>query len=124
LDIGGTCDARDQRGVPRTGPCDAGAYERVLCHGSVVDIVGTPHDDELSGGKLPDTFLGLGGDDEFQGSLDDDVACGGDGDDHLIGGPGDDRLFGDHGADRLEGEQGIDRCVGSQGHDRLVTCER
>lgn len=126
------CAARDQRGAPRGVPCDAGAYERVLCSGRPVNIVGTPGDDVLSGGREPDTFLGLGGDDEFQGSLAEDRACGGPGADHLIGGPGDDVLVGQAGDDHLEGEDGDDRllggpgtdtCVGGAGRDDLAACE-
>ena len=119
LDLGGTCGRRDQRGAPRDGRCDAGAYERVLCLGRPVNIVGTPGDEELSGGREPDTFLGLGGDDEFQGSLADDRACGGRGRDHLIGGPGPDVLVGGLGADELEGEEGNDLLRGGAGPDGL-----
>ncbi|HEX6845148.1 MAG TPA: choice-of-anchor Q domain-containing protein, partial [Actinomycetota bacterium] len=122
IDVGGDCVAHDQRGAPR-GRCDAGAYERVLCAGRAVDIVGTRGDDDLSGGREPDTFLGLGGDDFFQGSLADDIACGGRGDDVLWGGPDDDALRGGHGNDRLDGEGGVDRCVGGPGRDRLRACE-
>jgi Ca2+-binding RTX toxin-like protein len=119
LDRGGDCPHRDQRGAPRGGRCDAGAYERVLCLGRPVNIVGTPGSEELSGGREPDTFLGLGGDDEFQGSLADDRACGGRGDDHLIGGPGSDILAGGGGADRIDGEQGGDVLRGGRGADEL-----
>jgi CSLREA domain-containing protein len=122
IDLGGRCSRADQRGAPRDR-CDAGAYERVLCLGQVVNIVGTPGDDELSGGQGPDGFLGLGGDDEFQGSLDRDVGCGGRGDDHLIGGPGNDRLAGGSGRDELDGEEGRDRCWGGPGRDELIACE-
>lgn len=133
LDVISTgCARRDQRGAPRDTPCDAGAYERVLCLGRPVNVVGTPGDDELSGGREPDTFLGLRGDDEFQGSLADDRACGGGGNDRLIGGPDDDVLAGQRGDDLLEGEDGhdlllggpgIDRCVGGPGRDDLRACE-
>jgi hypothetical protein len=54
----------------------------VLCLGRPVGIVGSPGDDELAGGREPDTFLGLGGDDRFQGSLAGDRACGARGNDH------------------------------------------
>lgn len=132
LGIGNLCTARDQRGAPRGEPCDAGAYERVVCLGRPVNIVGTPGDDELSGGREPDTFLGLAGDDEFQGSLAGDRACGGPGADHLIGGPGEDVLAGQDGDDLLEGEDGddrllggpgVDRCIGGPGRDETVACE-
>ena len=91
------------RRCDRSG-CDSGAYELVFCLGRPVTIVGTPGDDDLSGGLQRDVFLGLGGDDVFQGSLDVDRACGGMGDDHLIGGPGDDQLAGNPGRDLLIGE--------------------
>jgi Ca2+-binding RTX toxin-like protein len=123
LDVGGSCAGRDQRGAPRTDTCDAGAYERVLCHGRAVNIVGTSGPDELSGGIDPDTFLGLGGADEFQGSIGRDVMCGGEGRDHLLGGPDEDRLYGGPGADVLDGEGGVDRCVGGPGDDRRIACE-
>ena len=123
IDLGGGCIRADQRGAPRDGPCDAGAYERVLCRGRAVDIVGTPGDDDLSGGRERDTFLGLGGDDDFQGSLDRDRACGGAGDDHLIGGPDEDVLVGGRGNDVLDGEGGRDRCLGGPGRDDRIDCE-
>lgn len=123
LDLGGACASRDQRGAPRDDACDAGAYERVLCRGRAVDVVGTAGDDDLAGGRARDTFLGLGGDDVFQGSLDRDRACGGDGDDHLIGGPAEDVLVGGDGDDVLDGEGGVDRCLGGPGRDRRVDCE-
>jgi CSLREA domain-containing protein len=124
IDIGGGCGPRDQRGAPRDRSCDTGAYELVRCRGRAVDIVGTPGDDDLTGGRDPDTFLGLGGNDAFQGSLGRDLACGGEGQDHLIGGPGDDVLAGGRGADELDGEGGADRCIGGRGRDEIVACER
>jgi CSLREA domain-containing protein len=129
LDVGGWCTARDQRGVPRRDRCDVGAYELVRCLGRPVDIVGTQGDDDMSGGRDPDTFLGLGGDDAFQGSLADDRACGGPGNDRLIagpgrdrllGGPGDDRLIGEDGADVLRGGLGVDTYFGGPGRDLCI----
>ncbi len=120
VDLAGDCGERDQRGAPRDRRCDAGAYELVHCLGVVVNIVGTPHDDELSGGRGPDAFLGLDGDDEFQGSIGDDRACGGAGGDLLIAGPGEDRFDGGAGDDRVRGEAGDDRLAGGPGRDRLA----
>jgi CSLREA domain-containing protein len=123
------CGGRDQRGAPRDRRCDAGAYEVVRCLGKRVNIVGTPHADEFSGGRGRDVFLGMGGDDEFQGSIGKDRACGGAGNDLLIAGPGDDRFDGDAGNDRVRGESGGDVIWGGEGRDRLVggpgddTCE-
>lgn len=123
-DLAGDCSlrdnaGRDQRGAPRDRRCDAGAYEVVRCLGRIVNIVGTPGDDELSGGRGPDAFIGLGGNDEFQGSIGADRACGGTGDDLLIAGPGDDRFHGRVGNDRLRGESGGDVLYGGPGRDRL-----
>ena len=120
LDVGGTCSPSDQRGAPRQGRCDAGAYELVRCLGRPVDIVGTRGDDEFSGGRDPDTFMGLIGNDEFQGSLDDDLGCGNAGNDLLLGGPGPDALKGGPGRDRLEGEDGNDELIGGPGTDVLI----
>lgn len=117
LDVGGWCPARDQRGAPRRDRCDVGAYELVRCLARPVDIVGTGGDDDMSGGRDPDTFLGLHGDDEFQGSLADDRACGGPGNDRLIAGPGPDLLSGGRSADRLWGEDGDDILRGGSGQD-------
>jgi Ca2+-binding RTX toxin-like protein len=113
---GGVCLSFDQRGAPRTD-CDSGAYELVLCLDRPVTIVGTPGDDDLSGGLQRDVFLGLGGDDVFQGSLNVDRACGGKGDDRLIGGPGEDQLTGYRGRDVLLGESGDDLLIGGPGAD-------
>jgi CSLREA domain-containing protein len=119
LNVGGVCPLADQRGAPRAGRCDAGAYERVLCLGRAVNIVGSRGPDELSGGRNPDAFLGLGGNDRFQGSLGKDTACGGSGNDRLRGGPGPDRLSGGLGNDRLKGEGGDDTLRSGSGFDRL-----
>jgi CSLREA domain-containing protein len=128
---GSGCQPTDQRGAPRSD-CDSGAYELVLCLDRTVTIVGTPGDDDLSGGLGRDVFLGLGGDDVFQGSLDVDRACGGKGSDRLIAGPGNDRLAGNRGRDILLGEggddlliggPGIDRCRGGPGNDITRRCE-
>ena len=127
--IAGECGGRDQRGAPRDRRCDAGAYEVVRCLGKPVNIVGTPDDDELSGGRGSDVFLGMGGNDEFQGSVGEDRACAGPGDDLLIAGPGNDRFHGEAGNDRVRGETGDDVLHGGDGRDRLSggpgedTCE-
>jgi CSLREA domain-containing protein len=131
LGRGTGCASTDQRGAPRRD-CDSGAYELVLCLERPVTIVGTPGDDDLSGGIGRDVFLGLGGNDEFQGSLDADRACGRTGDDRLIGGPGNDRLAGNAGSDVLRGEDGkdlllgglgVDVCRGGAGRDTTHRCE-
>ena len=35
------CKGTDQRGVPRTGPCDTGAYQYERCDTAVINVVGT-----------------------------------------------------------------------------------
>ena len=134
LDTGGRgCGSADQRGAPRRDLCDAGAYELVRCLGRAVDVVGTPGHDDLSGGRKPDTFLGLAGNDTFQGSVAGDRACAGVGNDRLIGGPGPDRLAGASGDDRIRGEDGddvlwggsgTDILHGGSGHDRCILSDR
>jgi hypothetical protein len=119
-DLAGDCGGRDQRGAPRDRRCDAGAYEIVRCLGRPVNIVGTPDEDELSGGRGRDVFLGMAGSDEFQGSIGRDRACGGPGDDLLIAGPGNDRFAGEAGDDRVKGEAGRDLLYAGPGRDQLV----
>ena len=114
---GGTaCPATDQRGVPRTlgGRCDTGAYERVSCHGKLVNVVGTSGADVLVGTSAADGILALGG---------DDVLRGGDGADGLCGGNGNDQLFGEAGADFLDGGADTDTCDGGTEADQAVGCE-
>ena len=119
IDAGADCRGADQRGARRDGACDAGAYELVRCAGVLVNVVGTRHDDELSGGRPDDGLLGQAGDDELQGSIGADGVCGGHGSDRLLGGPGDDRIIGSSGDDRLSGEDGDDRLHGGAGRNTL-----
>ncbi|HSL10648.1 MAG TPA: choice-of-anchor Q domain-containing protein [Actinomycetota bacterium] len=141
IDVDPGCTRPDQRGVRHAGPCDAGAYEFARCLGVVVNVVGTRHDDELSGGRRTDGIVGQAGNDELQGSIGADGVCGGVDDDRLLGGPGNDRIDGSRGDDRLEGEDGDDvlragggrdLVIGGPGrdvcivdrHDRVRGCER
>ena len=120
IDHGGTsangCPATDQRGVPRSlgGRCDVGAYERVSCHGKVVNRVGTAGADLLVGTAAVDGILGLGG---------NDVVRGGAGGDGLCGGEGNDSLSGEAGPDFLDGGGGTDTCNGGTESDQAVSCE-
>jgi CSLREA domain-containing protein len=120
IDVERGCQARDQRGVRRDRRCDAGAYEWRRCLGRVVNVVGTRHDDELSGGRRADGILGQAGNDELQGSIGDDGICGGIGDDVVLGGPGDDRIEGGPGDNRLRGERGDDLLRGGGGRNLLA----
>jgi CSLREA domain-containing protein len=113
---GNACPATDQRGVPRAlgGRCDKGAYERVSCHGKLVNRVGTGGADLLVGTSSADGILALGG---------NDVLRGGSGGDGLCGGEGGDQLFGEAGPDFLDGGGGTDTCDGGTESDQAVGCE-
>ena len=108
------CDGTDQRGAPRRGRCDIGAYELVKCARRAVDHVGTGGQDNLDGTPGTDVFLLRDGADE---------AHGGRGDDRICGGGGRDNLFGDAGDDVLDGGSENDTCVGGTGSDKLTSCE-
>jgi hypothetical protein len=105
----------DQRGAPRVGPPDTGAYERVLCQGRVVNRVGTDGKDSLAGTAAGDGILGLGGNDKLRGRGEKDGLCGG---------PGKDTLKGGGAKDRLNGGPGKDLCVGQAGKDKAKACEK
>jgi hypothetical protein len=90
----------DQRGAPRKGKGDIGAYELVKCEGVVVNRVGTAGKDKLKGTKKKDGILGLGGNDKLSGKKGKDGLCGGKGKDKLKGGPGKDKLDGGPGKDK------------------------
>ncbi len=112
----GACPSTDQRGVPRSlgGRCDKGAYERVSCHGKLVNVVGTGGGDLLVGSSATDGILGLGGNDVLRGGSAGDGLCGGD---------GNDQLFGEAGPDFLDGGGGTDTCNGGTESDQAVSCE-
>jgi Ca2+-binding RTX toxin-like protein len=82
------------------------------CLGKTADIIGSPHNDLLSGTPGKDIILGLGGDDVIRGLGAKDHICGGSGDDRLIGGRGNDLVSGGSGNDWLDG--------GGQLWDRLT----
>jgi predicted outer membrane repeat protein len=90
----------DQRGAPRKGKADIGAYELVKCEGVIVNRVGTAGRDKLKGTKRKDGILGLGGNDKLAGKKGKDGLCGGQGKDKLKGGPGKDKLNGGPGKDK------------------------
>jgi hypothetical protein len=90
----------DQRGAPRKGKPDIGAYELTKCKGVIVNRVGTAKKDKLKGTKKKDGILGLGGNDKLAGKKGKDGLCGGQGKDKLKGGPGKDKLDGGPGRDK------------------------
>jgi len=91
---------QDQRGAPRKGKPDIGAYEFTKCEGVIVNRVGTAGKDKLKGTKRKDGILGLGGNDKLSGKKGKDGLCGGRGKDKLKGGPGKDKLNGGPGKDK------------------------
>jgi Right handed beta helix region/RTX calcium-binding nonapeptide repeat (4 copies) len=92
--------SKDQRGAPRKGQPDIGAYELTKCKGVIVNRVGTAKKDKLKGTKKKDGILGLGGNDKLSGKKGKDGLCGGKGKDKLRGGPGKDKLDGGPGKDK------------------------
>jgi hypothetical protein len=96
----GQSEKKDQRGAPRKGKPDIGAYEFTKCEGVIVNRVGTAGKDKLKGTKRKDGILGLGGNDKLKGKKGKDGLCGGSGKDKLIGGPGKDKLNGGPGKDK------------------------
>ena len=93
-------EKKDQRGAPRKGKGDIGAYELTKCEGVIVNRIGTAKKDTLKGTKRKDGILGLGGNDRLQGKKGRDGLCGGKGKDKLKGGPGKDKLDGGPGKDK------------------------
>ena len=75
---------------------------------NVEGIVGSRHDDALTGDSGENLLQGRAGDDRLVGRRGDDRLIGGVGDDRLIGGQDDDRLIGGAGADTLIGGSGED----------------
>ena len=69
----------------------------------VENVIGSAHDDVLTGNRHMNKLWGLGGNDELNGLREDDELYGGSGDDELDGGRGDDTLEGGIGADVLIG---------------------
>ena len=116
------CKGTDQRGVPRTGACDTGAYQLERCDGAVINVVGTPAADQLLGSRAADGILALGGADRVEAAGGADRVCGGGGGDKLFGGTGRDLLDGAGGNDVLDGGPGKDRCRGGAGKDRTRSC--
>ena len=114
----------DQRGVPRpVGPAfDTGAYERVLCSGLLVNVVGTNARDILGGTARADGVLAQGGSDTVRSGTGNDKVCGGNGNDKLFGEGGSDTLLGQGGNDLLDGGPGSDVCVGGPGTNKQKSC--
>ncbi len=74
----------------------------------VENVVGSPHDDAITGNRFANILSGLSGNDELDGLRGNDTLLGGSGDDDLDGGRGNDKLEGGSGADVLTGGDGDD----------------
>jgi hypothetical protein len=116
----------DQRGVVRPvgAAFDTGAYERVLCSGMLVNVVGTNDRDILTGTARADGVFAQGGNDSVRSGEGNDKVCGGDSGDKLFGEAGNDTLLGQDGNDILNGGPGTDVCLGGPGTDELRSCEQ
>ena len=116
------CKGTDQRGVPRKGPCDTGAYQLEFCAWAVINVVGTGAVDHLVGTAGDDGILARGGADRVEAGSGSDHVCGGGGNDRLFGGGGVDVLNGAKGDDLLDGGSGNDSCLGGPGRNRYLSC--
>ena len=75
---------------------------------AIEHVIGSEHDDALTGSRVANSLWGMGGNDELDGLRGNDNLYGGSGDDNLDGGRGDDTLEGGYGADVLTGGDGSD----------------
>lgn len=74
----------------------------------VENLIGSEHDDRLTGDGNRNRLEGGNGDDRLLGGGGNDILIGGTGHDRLIGGSGNDTLIGGLGNDLLDGGKGID----------------
>ncbi|MBR1190913.1 choice-of-anchor I family protein [Bradyrhizobium sp. AUGA SZCCT0160] len=115
-----------------TTPAQDQRIQNLVANGgndTVLPIMGTDGEDDLSGTAGKDSIFAkngddrvrsLGGDDLVLGGGGDDVIEGGDGNDRVEGGEGNDFVFGDAGNDTVLGGAGDDRLRGNDGSDKLV----
>ncbi|KRQ97736.1 choice-of-anchor I family protein [Bradyrhizobium valentinum] len=119
-------------GQADTDPAQDQRIQNLVANGgndTVLPIMGTDGEDDLSGTTAKDSIFAkngddrvrsLGGDDLVLGGGGDDVIEGGDGNDRLEGGEGNDFVFGDAGNDTVLGGAGDDRLRGNDGNDMLA----
>jgi Ca2+-binding RTX toxin-like protein len=86
---------------------------------NIENIVGTKHNDLITGDAKNNLLLGGDGNDTLNGGAGNDTLRGGNGNDSLHGGTGVDVLFGDAGNDTLFGDAGSDFLDGGDGNDYL-----
>ena len=86
---------------------------------NIETILGSPHDDTITGDDSANVLGGTAGDDTLNGGAGGDRLNGGAGDDTLNGGAGDDTLIGVTGDDTLNGGAGDDALIGGDDDDTL-----
>lgn len=128
--VTGTCEATDQRGIPRPqgAGCDIGGYELMLCSGEAVNRLALA-DVAFVGTSGPDVVLGTSGNDSIDVGSGDDKVCAEAGDDQLTGGEGNDALDGGAGTDRVVGIGNVDFVLNATlliglGTDSLTSIEQ
>ena len=92
----------------RAGVASGGDAEGDELGEMIENVMGSMHDDSLTGTRGDNSIWGLGGNDSLSGDR---------GTDKLFGGAGDDTLDGDDGNDVLEGGYGADELTGGDGAD-------
>ena len=92
----------------RAGVASGGDAEGDTLGSMIENVMGSMHDDVLSGSRVANMIWGHGGNDDLFGDKGDDTLKGGAGDDTLDGGDGDDTLEGGYGADVLTGGEDDD----------------
>lgn len=78
---------------------------------SIENIIGSAHDDVISGDDEDNILEGGAGDDKLDGGDGDDTLYGSEGNDTLYGGAGDDNFYGGAGADIILGNGGYSNTV-------------
>jgi Ca2+-binding RTX toxin-like protein len=84
-------------------PDGTSALVSVVTLANVENVIGTEFNDYVTGNKVANLLVGLGGNDCLNGM---------DGKDAIIGGDGNDLIIGGNGADAIEGNDGADVMVG------------
>ncbi|MEM7506942.1 MAG: pre-peptidase C-terminal domain-containing protein [Pseudomonadota bacterium] len=87
---------------------------------SIERLLGSMHDDDLSGSAVADTLNGGAGNDRLHGSEGADMLRGQAGDDTLTGGAGEDILRGHFGRDSVDGGDGADAISGGNHDDSIA----
>jgi subtilisin family serine protease len=83
------------------------------------DILGSTHNDDLTGNNLANVIRGIHGDDKLYGDPGNDTLLGGNQNDKLFGEGGSDKLYGENNQDRLDGGPNDDYLNGGASNDKL-----